>query len=43
MGPTTPGEGTDSTTLTLKAHDVYDNGVVHLCYGPADGTQTDGE
>ena len=27
----------DSTTtkLTLKATDVYDNGVVHLCYGPA--------
>ncbi len=21
--------------LALKAHDVYDNGVVHLCYGPA--------
>ena len=21
--------------LTLKAHDVYDNGVVHLNYGPA--------
>jgi dihydrofolate reductase len=21
--------------LTLKAHDVYDNGVVHLGYGPA--------
>ena len=21
--------------LALRAHDVYDNGVVHLCYGPA--------
>ena len=21
--------------LALKQHDVYDNGVVHLCYGPA--------
>ncbi len=24
----------EQTTLTLKDHDVYDNGVVHLCYGP---------
>ncbi len=23
------------TTLTLKTHDVYDNGVVHLAHGPA--------
>ena len=22
--------------LTLEAHDVYDNGVVHLCYAPAE-------
>jgi dihydrofolate reductase len=28
-------EGEGSTKLTLKAHDVYDNGVVHLAYGPA--------
>ena len=25
----------DTTTLTLIGHDVYDNGVVHLAYGPA--------
>ena len=25
----------EQNTLTLKDHDVYDNGVVHLCYGPA--------
>lgn len=24
-----------TTTLTLTGHDVYDNGVVHLAYGPA--------
>ena len=24
----------EQTTLALKDHDVYDNGVVHLCYGP---------
>ncbi len=28
------GEG-EQHKLALKAHDVYDNGVVHLCYGPA--------
>lgn len=28
-------EGTGRTKLDLKAQDVYDNGVVHLCYGPA--------
>jgi dihydrofolate reductase len=27
----------EQNKLTLKAHDVYDNGVVHLCYGPAAG------
>ncbi len=25
-----------ATRLALRAQDVYDNGVVHLCYGPAD-------
>jgi dihydrofolate reductase len=25
----------EATRLALKAHDVYDNGVVHLGYGPA--------
>ncbi len=25
----------EQNKLTLKAHDVYENGVVHLCYGPA--------
>ena len=25
----------DPTRLALSAHDVYDNGVVHLAYGPA--------
>jgi dihydrofolate reductase len=25
----------EQNKLMLKAHDVYDNGVVHLCYGPA--------
>lgn len=29
-------EGTGTTTLTLKSHDVYANGVVHLGYGPTD-------
>jgi dihydrofolate reductase len=28
-------DGIDQTTLRLVAHDVYENGVVHLCYGPA--------
>jgi dihydrofolate reductase len=28
-------DGVDPTKLTLTAHDVYDNGVVHLVYGPA--------
>ncbi len=28
-------DGVDSTKLALKEHDVYDNGVVHLDYGPA--------
>jgi dihydrofolate reductase len=27
-------DGVDQTKLTLKEHDVYDNGVVHLAYGP---------
>ena len=27
----------EQSKLVLKAHDVYDNGVVHLCYGPAEG------
>lgn len=29
------GDGGDTTKLALKASDVYDNGVVHLVYGPA--------
>lgn len=29
------GEDVASTKLTLKAHEAYDNGVVHLSYGPA--------
>lgn len=29
------GEGVDATKLALKSTDVYDNGVVHLNYGPA--------
>jgi dihydrofolate reductase len=29
------GEGVDPTKLALRASDVYDNGVVHLDYGPA--------
>lgn len=29
------GEGVDPTRLALKGQDVYDNGVVHLVYGPA--------
>lgn len=28
-------DGVDSTKLTLKESEVYDNGVVHLDYGPA--------
>jgi dihydrofolate reductase len=28
-------EGVDATKLALRHHDVYDNGVVHLGYGPA--------
>ena len=28
-------EGNETTKLALKDHDVYDNGVVHLSYGPA--------
>jgi len=28
-------EGEGPTSLALLAHDVYDNGVVHLSYGPA--------
>jgi dihydrofolate reductase len=28
-------DGTGPTKLALVAHDVYDNGVVHLAYGPA--------
>jgi dihydrofolate reductase len=27
-------DGVDTTKLALKEHEVYDNGVVHLCYGP---------
>ena len=27
-------DGEGSTKLALQAHDVYDNGVVHLSYGP---------
>ena len=27
-------DGEGPTKLALLAHDVYDNGVVHLCYGP---------
>jgi dihydrofolate reductase len=27
--------GDEPAKLALKASDVYDNGVVHLCYGPA--------
>jgi len=29
------GEDAGPTRLALKAQDVYDNGVVHLAYGPA--------
>jgi dihydrofolate reductase len=29
------GEGIDHTKLALKEHAAYDNGVVHLDYGPA--------
>jgi dihydrofolate reductase len=28
--------GEDTTKLALETSDVYDNGVVHLCYGPPD-------
>ncbi|MGI9084671.1 MAG: dihydrofolate reductase family protein [Aeromicrobium sp.] len=28
-------EGVDATKLAFKGSDVYDNGVVHLAYGPA--------
>jgi dihydrofolate reductase len=28
-------DGVDSTKFALTGHDVYDNGVVHLVYGPA--------
>ena len=28
-------EGVDPTRLTLKEHEAYDNGVIHLAYGPA--------
>jgi dihydrofolate reductase len=31
------GDGVDATKLALTAHEVYDNGVVHLAYGPAQG------
>ena len=29
------GEAERPTTLALRAHDTYENGVVHLAYGPA--------
>ena len=29
-------DGVDPTRLALAGHDVYDNGVVHLAYAPAD-------
>jgi dihydrofolate reductase len=29
------GEDGDPTRLALKGHEAYDNGVVHLNYGPA--------
>lgn len=29
------GDGVAPTSLALHGHDVYDNGVVHLDYGPA--------
>jgi dihydrofolate reductase len=28
----------EQTKLSLKTHDVYDNGVVHLCYAPTQGS-----
>ncbi|RKS80147.1 dihydrofolate reductase [Motilibacter peucedani] len=28
-------EGSERTRLALQAHDSYDNGIVHLAYGPA--------
>jgi dihydrofolate reductase len=40
--PISLGEGArfwaegEQNKLVLKTHDVYDNGVVHLCYGPAE-------
>jgi dihydrofolate reductase len=30
------GESVDPTRLALRAHEAYDNGVVHLAYGPAE-------
>lgn len=33
------GEGQGPTRLSLKAHDVYDNGVVHQAYEPASAAQ----
>lgn len=30
-------DGEGSTTLALRASEAYDNGVVHLCYGPPAG------
>ena len=29
------GDGVDPTKLALREHEVYDNGVLHLDYGPA--------
>jgi riboflavin biosynthesis pyrimidine reductase len=29
------GDGVGSTRLRLQEHEAYDNGVVHLSYGPA--------
>ena len=29
-------DGVDSTRLSLLEHEAYDNGVVHLSYGPPD-------
>jgi dihydrofolate reductase len=29
------GEGVDPARLALKGHEAYENGVVHLTYGPA--------
>ena len=33
--------GDQQTRLTLKHSDAYDNGVLHLCYGPATGPASD--